>query len=267
MKKLSIKEEQQYQYNLLLFVDKICKQEGIQYFLAAGSLLGAIRHNGFIPWDDDVDIWLKRNDYERFLKVFPNYANDLYFLQNRKTDKFFLLPGISRLCINGTNKWPEDYCGKRKFHTGIFMDIFPLDLAYENTKKNIRVQKKLKIIMSILKHKTVPLKFGKSFKNKLLIFVSKIFPAGVLSSYYERTLKKVNKTDSECITYYCSSYKPSKTTYKKAWFDTSSRYSFESGSFPVPVDFKNVLETLYGHDYMNPRKTKPESIPAFSYLD
>ena len=77
------------QIDMLVEFDRICYLHNIEYCLACGTLLGAIRHNGFIPWDDDIDIWMFRNDYERFCKICTKELNEQFFLQNQDTDPFY----------------------------------------------------------------------------------------------------------------------------------------------------------------------------------
>ena len=105
MRELTISEVQNYYYEMIKYVDEICNKENIQYFLAYGTLLGAIREGGFIPWDDDMDIWMKRTDYERFMNVMPRYTDEKFFLQNYKTDPYFPIPELTRICVNDTLTW------------------------------------------------------------------------------------------------------------------------------------------------------------------
>lgn len=85
-----LRKQQLRMLEILLYIDKVCKENDIKYWLSSGTLLGAVRHGGFIPWDDDLDIEMLREDYEKFIKVFPN--NDDFVLQTHKTDKSYILP-------------------------------------------------------------------------------------------------------------------------------------------------------------------------------
>lgn len=116
---------QQTLLELFFEVDRICREEDIPYFIIAGTALGAVRHGGFIPWDDDFDIGMKRQDYERFLQIAPEKLDSAYFLQNHDTDPaapFY----FTKLRKNGT-RFVEAYLKKLPMHHGIGMDIFPFD--------------------------------------------------------------------------------------------------------------------------------------------
>ena len=86
MSNVELRDLQLYMLDILKAIDKICKKHDIQYFLAAGSLLGAVRHKGFIPWDDDVDLYMKVDDYFKFIEVCKKELSDEYYLQNRLED-------------------------------------------------------------------------------------------------------------------------------------------------------------------------------------
>ena len=88
--------------DMLLYIDRICKENCIDYWLSSGTLIGAVRHGGFIPWDDDIDIAMLREDYEHFRAVFnDSFDTTKFFLQNIFTDNDFQ-PSLMRLCIKGT---------------------------------------------------------------------------------------------------------------------------------------------------------------------
>ena len=91
-KQISLAEQKEILLGILIDVDTFCKANNLQYFLACGSLIGAVRNNGFIPWDDDIDIFMKRDDYERFIRIYNSDVNKQYYVVSRETNKDFYLP-------------------------------------------------------------------------------------------------------------------------------------------------------------------------------
>lgn len=114
--------------------DRVCRKIGVGYFLCGGTMLGYVRHNGFIPWDDDVDCGMLRADYDRFLREAPKYLDtDRFFLQTRETDK--MIPYLfSKLRMNHT-EYITTYNDGRHFHKGICLDIFPFDVLPEDPQE------------------------------------------------------------------------------------------------------------------------------------
>lgn len=111
---------------------QICEKHNLTYFAVGGTLLGAVRHKGFIPWDDDIDLGMMRGDYEKFLKVAPKELGDKYFLQIPDSDPGYHA-GIAKIRMNGTtcmmyNLWEHGV----PFHQGVFIDIIPLDAVPDN---------------------------------------------------------------------------------------------------------------------------------------
>ena len=113
----------QAELNILRELDRICRKHGIRYFADYGTLLGAVRHQGFVPWDDDIDVVMLRPEYERFKQVAAIEIREPLFFQNTYTDGF--VTGFSKIRDSRTSavEFP-DYDG---MHQGIFVDIFPLD--------------------------------------------------------------------------------------------------------------------------------------------
>lgn len=118
-----LRKQQLRMLDILLYVDKVCKEHNIRYWLSSGTLLGAVRHGGFIPWDDDLDIEMLREDYDKFIEVFKD--NDDYALQTYKSDKYFLLPFAK---IRDKHTLIDELGNNTNYkYRGIFIDVFCLD--------------------------------------------------------------------------------------------------------------------------------------------
>lgn len=111
---------------ILKEIDRICSKHQITWFLFAGTALGAVRHQGFIPWDDDCDIGMPRKDYEKFLEVAGKELPDTLFLQTKKSDPAYGRPMV-KIRMNGTKLVEFDEKMNEKYHQGIFVDVFPYD--------------------------------------------------------------------------------------------------------------------------------------------
>jgi len=129
-------------------IDKICRENGLKYYLHAGTLLGAINHKGFIPWDDDVDISMKREDYDKFVEIVKEKYSDIYFLQNYETDPYYP-NNRAKLCIKGTEVKYEHECNTKKVNA-IFVDIAPLYFFPKGKRKQELQRKIIETIDAIL---------------------------------------------------------------------------------------------------------------------
>ena len=121
---LTIDEIKQTELSILDYIDSVCKQHNVRYYLAYGTLLGAIRHKGFIPWDDDIDIYMLRSDYDRFIQLLSAEKENHYSLLSiyNDSDYFYEFAKVvdNRTSINANNL-------KAMRNEGVWVDIFPLD--------------------------------------------------------------------------------------------------------------------------------------------
>lgn len=131
-----LRQLQLTQLEMLKLFDKICQEHGIAYSLYAGTLLGAVRHKGFIPWDDDLDVCMSRKNYDRFLKVWEETKHDGYLLQNKENSPAFSQSFSKIRKEHSTFLQSEKEAGC--YHTGIFIDIFPLDRVPTRKKQYLR---------------------------------------------------------------------------------------------------------------------------------
>lgn len=141
------------QLDMLLEFGRVCRSLGLRYQLAAGTLLGAVRHGGFIPWDDDVDVAMPRVDYERLLKEAPAILGGDYFLQHRRSDLSFTA-NFAKLRRNHS-EFREVSRANAMSHHGIYMDIFPFDAVSPNTRcgrLHLQAIRWMSLIAGIINH-------------------------------------------------------------------------------------------------------------------
>lgn len=244
---VKLKEVQNVGLKILLEVDGICKKHNIKYYLESGTLLGAVRHKGFIPWDDDVDIALLRDDYERLLKVLQEDLPDQYFLQTYQTDSDFPF-GFARILV-------KKYCTptKNKFKTGLCLDIFPIDNANDNMiVHNINIFL-TKVIQGLSKSRiSIDLSNYKILgKIAVLITMSigKLIPLKLIIAAQKKIATSCNhkKTKFKCIYTYPFNYLNS--LFPSELYNDIELIDFEGYKFPAYKDRDKILTIIYG-DYM-----------------
>ena len=168
MKKLEIKEIQKVSLEILKKITDICEQEGLRYFLTYGTLIGAVRHKGYIPWDDDVDIAMPRPDYDKLLNYLAKNGQDNLEVFNTNTCKKYPYM-ITRI---SDNRYEIDMKNEEKYGMGVFIDIYPLDglgktpdealkfglkgdrlssLCYQSTRKRFAVETTKSTLRKFLK--------------------------------------------------------------------------------------------------------------------
>lgn len=134
-----LREVQLFDLQILKDVVRVCDNNNIKYMISSGTLLGAVRHGGFIPWDDDTDIYMPLSDYKKFLKIAQRELGEKYFVQNYKTDKNYS-EMWTQIRANGTTSMPVK-AYKFDIHYGMCMDIFPAVGVSDAPKKEIKTKK------------------------------------------------------------------------------------------------------------------------------
>ena len=107
-------------------VDRICKEQGLKYSLYGGSVIGAVRHNGFIPWDHDIDMAMPRKDYDKFVKYMLTHPNEKIFFSNYKSEKRYP-NNWGKVRLNGTVFLEQELASLTELHKGVFIDLHPID--------------------------------------------------------------------------------------------------------------------------------------------
>lgn len=253
----SLKEHQTVLLELLEEFDRVCKKHNIKYTLFAGSALGAVRHQGFIPWDDDLDVALLREDYERLLELDASEWNETYYFQREYSEHWPM--HFSKLRKNNTTCLEKYHPKDPKVHQGIYIDVFPCDNAFEDS-----FARKLQYISSrIVIAKTMSRRGydTNSVLKKIFIFFCKFLPLGP----FRRFAINRKNTDSKIVhTFFGGTSKYDKGCFDRRWFTETMDIQFETTSVPVSEYFDQLLSKQYG-DYMTlpseeDRKLKVHSI-------
>lgn len=226
-------------------IKKICDLENINWFLIGGSALGAVRHDGFIPWDDDVDIGMFRDDYERFLSVAKTSLSDKFFLQTLETDKGYHL-GYAKVRINDT-LYIQENVSHRKMHHGVFVDIYPIDWVPDS--KKLRKKQRLYSNLSYTLCRGEPVtKQGKAI-NIISTVMSKIIPKSWLKSVGIIFDKKISKFKGKYIANIYGIKQYDNEIMPREYIGIPILHKFENLTVPIPENYHEYLTFLYG-DYM-----------------
>lgn len=234
--------------DIALEFKRICDKHGIDYFLIGGTLLGAVRHQGFIPWDDDMDVGMTRQNYEKFLKIAEKELRPQFFLQTARTDPSFA-HGFAKIRLNGTTLM-EDYTEHSAQHNGVFLDIFPYDempdsaLILKCQYLRFKCLKWAALGKTDYRFVDKKKRYFASAMSKLLFFYSK---NACIDRMNKMCTKYLGEKKKNIINWY-GAYKFSEYMNKKCAQNLISM-EFEGHPFKVPAEYDILLKNMYG-DYM-----------------
>jgi len=245
MRQLSRSDIANIQLELLDSLAKFCDQHGLRYFLAAGTLLGAVRHKGYIPWDDDIDVALFREDYMELSRIFVDDRYRLYSLYN--TD-WYALPFIKIADTTTTQIEESDLFGKHEI--GVNIDVFPLDICPESPNAQQDIFKAIRRRRRILDFKGVRLSVKRSPIRNIALIGGKLVFSMVNASRLSRSI------DTLAQKYADSGYHNRaelvwgygmREIVDESIFDVSVSVKFEGRTFAAPGGYHEWLEHTYGN--------------------
>lgn len=248
MRELSVQEHKEYALDILVAVHKFCAENNLKYFLTYGTLIGAIRHKGFIPWDDDIDIWMPREDYNKFLESFHTEDGRYQAVspfEERARHSFIKV-------IDTKTRKIENCVDYSNGFLGIDIDIFPLDGQPDDESAYLAWYNELHSIYK--KFVAWILDLGQcSIKAKAYYSIVKLFAPSK-----KALLKKAESIHSQ-YQYACANfvgskgslYENEKDRFPKEWLAESTDVEFEGKLFKAPKEYDKILTKLYG-DYMTP---------------
>lgn len=244
-----LRKLQLMELEMLIEVDRICRKYDIQYFLDGGTLLGAVRHDGFIPWDDDADIIMLHEEYEKFYNACKKELNtERFFLQDYRTDKHYLW-GFAKMRRNGTTFLRE---GQEhvKCHTGVCIDIFYCDNIPDNP-----LLRRLHYFYCYCIRKGQYSSVGKKAENSAFLrawytLISKI-PRDFWFWQLEMLADRTSRKRTRLVRHVTFPF-PKQCRYgmPRKFYDQSMEKDFEGYSFKIFKHYDSYLKMLYG-DYMN----------------
>lgn len=232
--------------DLLKQFDRMCSKYDLQYFLHGGTLLGAVRHKGFIPWDDDVDVFMKRNDFEKMLTHASEFLYP-YFLQTPETDNSGYL--YAKLRNSNTTCLITKFAFEENFNHGIFIDIFPLD----DWNRENEGEKRIDSILNLaFENGTIMRKSNANLCIEDFERVKRISSDKTpLDNYIKAKKILMEDNGADCNEYIHATFILNRKAliFPKWCFQKVKYLLFEDLFCPVPFDFDEVLKIQYG-DYM-----------------
>lgn len=251
MKPEELKKLQNTELKILEAVVALCEEQKITYFLDCGTLLGAIRHDRFIPWDDDIDISMPCEDYYRFLEIAPKLLSKKFFILNHETADNYYQP-YSKVCLHGTTVLPRIWKYWDIPH-GAWIDIFPM--FFSDSEREFRRKRRIYHLCGLLQKKNF-------YHSLMLQNERRTLKSTVAYAFYSVLgiipVRKRKKLHNRLFDYICSK-KDGKYVClcgldalqfeKESYLGPICYHAFEQFSFRVPSDYDTVLRVEYG-DYM-----------------
>ncbi len=259
----TIRDVQAKILEIMKFVDKLCRQNGITYYIMGGTALGAVRHGGFIPWDDDLDIFMTPDQYSRFKVVFEREKQDVFVLQEWRTTPDYL--EYAKVRMNGTTFIEEVYKDRKDLHQGIYVDIMILHKVPQNgiVQKIVYYESKFVTLYALSQRNWKP----KNGWQTAILKILPLLPCKLMAKVFYRRIYKYDAMRDGFM--YCYWITPAK--FKNGLFDA------DLFSEPVNIPFEDTLllgsrkirdylSYRYG-DYMQlpPEEKRKEAIHALYY--
>ena len=241
--KSEINELQKIQLSMLKDFDAVCQRHRISYQLFSGTALGAVRHKGFIPWDDDIDVVMLREDYERFFdSASKELDSNKYYVQREFSEHWPMF--FSKLRLNGTTYIEKYHSHDARIHQGIYIDIFPCDNLSDS-----RLMQKLQYIASkIVIAKSL---YARGYETnstvkKCFMQFCRILPT---EPFKRLCIRRNDSSSLKVHTFFGGGKKFERSIFFREWFEQSVKMRFEDSEFPVSAHYDEMLRVMYG-DYM-----------------
>lgn len=251
--------------DLLAEFDRVCKKHGIKYIASGGTMLGAARHKGFIPWDDDVDLMMMRDEYEKLCEIAPTEFKHPYFFQTEDTDPGFMryFARLRNSETTGIQAFEAGY--NYKYNQGIFIDIFPMDAVIDDKKlferqyqDMIAIKKKIFKACCWGHHLPYTNTIGYRIKRYLILplfgqLLEKYFNVNKLFHLYMDVCKRFNKEKTEYISLLSFEFEEKRHYIMRRDMEDIIEVDFEFMKIPTIANYDEALRWKYG-DYTKPVK-------------
>ena len=245
-KKVELSELQELVYAIFKDFARVCEKHNIKYSLEGGTLLGAVKYGGFVPWDDDIDIIMHRSEYNKFLKIAPKELGEDFFLQSYNNVREFPL-NYAKICYNKSQIYDYDYSHLKSMNHGIFIDIFPIDNVRPEKLKN---QLHIIGLLTGARKTKLNIKLTRVSKAKKIIYkIVSLLPMSVLCKLLDFECSKYNGHD----TGFCYEVCNSNANFKPLSSDIYSELEyvkFKDGEYLAVKRYDEFLKSRFGENYM-----------------
>lgn len=250
MRQLSVEEVKRVQLGILDAVADFCNRNGITFYLCGGTLLGAIRHQGYIPWDDDIDIAMERSQYTRFVDQF-NGTNDLYEVRTADNSKGFPYP-FAKITHRHTRLVESLIAAQDPI--GVSIDLFPIDCMPAGDRQCRRLMRRMRIWRAMLSVKLSRLDQRRPLWKNAILVVAKVLlspvPRRCILARITRLALSSEDPNSAKVGVIVWGY-GEREVVDRTVFRSTILKTYEGRSYPVPIGYHEWLTSVYG-DYMTP---------------
>ncbi|OIM20751.1 hypothetical protein ATX59_07490 [Oenococcus oeni] len=272
MKQINLKDQQKILLEILIFLDSMARKHDIEYSLGGGTLLGAVRHGGFIPWDSDADIMLSRPNYDKFISLIKQSKRGPYSLISNDYSSFktVCFPYLfSKISDNNTVAKTFNYQFEK---SGVFVDIFPIDGLPNGLNEATAFQKKIHRMIKNAESSSIKYYWTSNEERKILLKLVWRFPKFVVSRLAGNMAKHFSQVNSEMQSYNIDSSENAawlgtfyNELYPSNYFKKYIDVDFEGHQFMAISEYDGYLKDLYG-DYMKlPPKDKRVSHDFYKF--
>lgn len=234
--------------SIMIEFDRICRKHGIKYVLDGGSMLGAVRHGGFIPWDDDMDVAMLRKDYNKFCKVCKTELGNDFVFETTKTNKYYSY-NFGKLKKQGTI-YEETFLGDIPINKGVWLDIFPLD----NTNGLFfKFQWKLSRFWQGVRWTKEKVAFCECFqpRHTTILKIFSLLPFGLINFFQECSIRFLNLFKTKSVAKLCH---PGTKYHSRNYYTNITEINFEGHYFFLPKEYDKWLTMRYGEYLKLPKQ-------------